>query len=423
MFEKIYGYQKVKEEVERVIDWFVNRDKYKDLNVTIPKGFIFYGFPGCGKTLFLKGIKEKYQSHVVVLDGGDNSDDFDSSFDVVKEIDKVFDQASKMDYGIILIDELDLLLDGRKHYIRELQTHMDGIESYDNVMVIAASNSISDFYDSLLRPGRFDRKIKVERPNKKDRHEILRNTFKVKNINISEEDINYLADILDTLTCAEIVAIINDAVLRNFGKNITTELIEESYHNYYYGSHLYEEEDIKEKKFVALHEAGHALLVNKHRNYFNFYKATIKRNGDSRGMCKVYEVDENDQSLLKYVANNEIKLAGYIANKIIYNHMESGASEDLKDAIYNERVLVNSMGYKGIKYTLRQYVEGTRNETDSNCHRNELVTAREIRKLERSVTKYIKSNKELLMELANKLEENGTLSRKEFEEITSKYNN
>ena len=166
-----------------------------------------------------------------------------------------------------------------------------------------------------------------------------------------------------------------------------------------------------------MHEAGHALLAYKHRKYFSFYRATIQMNIRIGGLCKLFEGEEYNSSLEKEIAVIEIKLAGYLANKIIYNYMDSGSSNDLQEAVFLERRLINSLGYKGINRTLRRFEPHVRNETAQSCYKNERICRRELKKAEKRVVKYIKDNKKMLFAIASKLEAKGSITRKEFNEI------
>lgn len=407
MFEKIYGYKNVKEELATMIDWFINRDKYKKMDVVIPKGIILYGPPGCGKTLFMKEIKNRYGKNVYIING--------DSQRPIEEIDKAFDASLELDFEIILIDELDLLLRDDHILVRKLQTSMDGLKIYDNVLVIATANRIREINDPLLRPGRFDRSLFLNQPSKKDRHEILKNILDNKNITLSEMDMKFLAELFYGLSCAEILAVINDCILRNSDKKITLEMIEQSFNNTNEDNEFIEGQRLN--KYIATHEAGHALLIYKNKDFFTFYRARVGHGNNIGGFCRSFEIDEDDSSIEKSVAQIEIKLGGYLANKIINHYTDGGSSDDLTRAVYLERCLVNTMGQKGIKYVLRKYDEHARNETEQTCSRNEKIIRRELRRIERRVSKYIRENKEKIIEVANLLQEKGIVDRFEFERI------
>lgn len=409
MFENIYCYNKVKKEFEELFDWLMNREEYKKLNVVVPKGVILYGPPGSGKTLFMKEIMNNFPNNVYVING--------DSEKPMKEVTIAFNKSKEVDFLIILIDELDLLLDHDMHLSRLLQTYMDGLTNYNNTLVIATANILGKINDPLLRRGRFDKHIPLCIPKRDERYDFLKIAFAKRNVNISDDDVNYLSNIMTEVSYAEMISIINDAILRNKSIDITTESIEDSYYISYYGERFEFDKKNNNSKYVAMHEAGHALLAYKHRKYFSFYRATIQMNIRIGGLCKLFEGEEYNSSLEKEIAVIEIKLAGYLANKIIYNYMDSGSSNDLQEAVFLERRLINSLGYKGINRTLRRFEPHVRNETAQSCYKNERICRRELKKAEKRVVKYIKDNKKMLFAIASKLEAKGSITRKEFNEI------
>ena len=247
MFEKIYGYESQKREIEEVINWFIDRKKYQKEGITVPKGVILHGAPGCGKTLFMKEISEKYADMVVSIDG--------VSEQLNEEVEKAFESIPE-NGRIVLIDELDLLLDKDSHLTRVLQTKMDGLMSNGNVLVIATANRLHDINDALLRAGRFDRDLKMGHPDLNDKMEILNNSLLKYKVRLQDCDIKYLATIMTNVSCAEIVSIVNDAMLRNNGQTITSVMIEDSYYRSYYGEE-FKKKDNSVAKYIAMHEAGH----------------------------------------------------------------------------------------------------------------------------------------------------------------------
>jgi len=375
----------------------------------LPKGVILYGPPGCGKTLFMKEIKSMYESNVWVIDGGSERP--------IEEIDEAFKKSIDMDYEIILIDELNLLLKDERMLVRKLQTCMDGLDTYDNVLIIATANNLSDISEPLLRPGRFDRSLHLSRPSGKDRREILINSLEKNKIAFSDIDLRFLSKLTVGSSCADIIALINDCVLRNKGKDITMEMIEQSYNKSFSDDGFIKGEI--SNKYTAMHEAGHALLVNKNKEYFLFYRASIERSDGRGGKCTFFGVDEKNNSMDKKVANIEIGVAGYLANRIIYKHRDAGAIRDLRDAVYDEFCLVNAYGYKGIEHVFRDYNVHERNETERTCYKNEVIARRELQKIVKRVSRYIKSNKKKLIALSSILEEKGVLDRFDLEKIMS----
>lgn len=404
-FNEIVGYENVKEELETICSFFKNKNLNKDL-IKLPKGVILYGSPGCGKTLFLKEYCKMTPQHIIVIEG--------ISDNIIDELTNAFKEAKYVGNSVIVIDELDLLINKNRQVVRILQSFLDGFDDYKDVFVIATTNSLNNIDSSLLREGRFDRKIKIDYPNEKTRKELI--DYYVNKLDASATiDSTFLSKIMEDRSCSFIQTIVNDCKLR-FNK-ITTENLEYSFKIISYGVVFhYEQKDFN--KTIAYHEAGHVLLVYKYQNYYKFYKAYLNTSDDTDNGMVEMSLKEGCRSLEAIVAGIEIDIAGFFSSLVMLKIKDNGSMNDLQNAIYKARVLVNSYGYKMPRNVLRKY--GTyevRNETIINCHRNEKYAKKIMKKCEGKVKKYIKHNKKKVNLIAEKLYEKGFISEHELIDI------
>ena len=158
MFEKIAGYEVVKEELIRIRDWFLNKDILNNENIRLPKGILFHGTPGNGKTLFIKEYANSFNVPIINIEGNNEN--------TAKEIHDSFTKSKEYDLSIILIDEIDNLIGSNENNERALKAELDGVNSNKKVLVLATTNSIFKLSEPLLRSGRFDRVIAISRPDK-----------------------------------------------------------------------------------------------------------------------------------------------------------------------------------------------------------------------------------------------------------------
>ncbi|MCF0108355.1 MAG: AAA family ATPase, partial [Bacilli bacterium] len=322
-------------ELLQIKEWLENEDIRKDSKLSLPKGVLFYGDPGNGKTLLAREFCLALGKPVVEIDVSDKLPE--------EEVNNAFLKLKEYDFAVLFIDELDLLVRNRTSITRKLQTALDGFnqDNEHQFFVIATTNNIDEIPFALKRSGRFDKRFDIDRPSQKDLEDLYRlycDKIGFKN------DINYkfLSNISSHICCADIKAICNDAYLR-YGENATTEELEASYNRVIDNQYsLYIPEEEKEKYRVAIHEVGHALMAYKNKEYFTFYRANFSQGG---GTTHTFPVFKESSPFSKYIADMEIGLGGYYAEAIILKEGSGGAEYDLDEVRHKAALLVNRKGY------------------------------------------------------------------------------
>ena len=403
-FKNIIGYDDVKEELIRILKWYKEKDKTINKNVDLPKNIVFYGDSGCGKTTLMHEFAEMFNYPIFYLKGNCEN--------LIEELNNVFLLAKKEENAVIVINDIDLLFYKNYNCQRLLMQELDNVaNNKGNIIVLVSANDI-DLDTIPFRTGRFDRFFEISTPKNTDISKIINHYINKLNINLEENDLEYLSSVLVGCSGLEIKCIIDDAYLITDG-NVTVEDIENSW----YMIDNKKRFDNKEKDLngynyetVALHEAGHVLLTYKNRDLINFYRATIQTSSEAFGGCKTYPVLNTRYSLETYIANIEIGIAGYLAQKIIYNYRDSGAVSDILKSKHYASVLINELGYKGLKYI-------TNVDEDSDYIPNEKIINKLLRKKEKEVTKYIIKNKNKLLLITKVLINNGSINKKELLDI------
>lgn len=384
MFENVAGYEDVKKELLRIREWILNKDVLSNVNVKPPKGILFHGRPGNGKTLVLREYASSFNCPIFVIEGNENN--------VCKEIHNVFQKSKKNEFSIILIDEIDVLISKRGELERTLQSELDGVNSNNNVLVLATTNSIRSLDEALLRSGRFDRTIEISSPNQASRRELLSFYLNKLDIDTKSIDIKYLSKIIYGVNCSDIASIVNDAYLR-CGKQATTNDIEDSFYRIKEG--VYEPSSSFDKTKadleIAYHEVAHSLLIYKNKNNFTFYKALFGKDCKC-GYARSFPLDEDLETSEYWFQRIEISLAGYVMTKIKFHKLDSGAMNDLQKARESAVRLVNKHGLIGSQYVLPWFDNYSRMETEISRRRNEKAIETLIHKTERKVRKYLKSH-------------------------------
>ena len=380
----------MKKELLAVIDWFKRSQKLKQLGISIPKGVILFGAPGNGKSMLIKEIIRCVEAPVFVFQGEQTN--------IVEGIVNTFKEARAKGHSIIVFDELDLLINKDRRVIRALQENLDGVESDDDILVLAATNYIDDIPSPLLRNGRLEKLIKVPYPTGDEALKLLKKHFNEFNIKLPQDfDDEEIALSLNGISCAAVKAVVNDVVLRNGFDNITTEMIDDSIYNITDRVKDTPEEDNIE---VAYHEAAHAILANKYPEFFKVNRLNIS---GASGQFHAKEVTIGFWPYDKIIADINISMAGALAQQIICGRGSRGCEDDLQHARASAYNLFNMSGYSSCWETLPVIKPHAREDTFIKRRKMERKIEALLKKCEKQTRKYIKENKDKIIELGQLL--------------------
>lgn len=338
-FRDVAGLDEVKEELFEVVDFMKFPEKYIKMGAKIPKGILFYGSPGTGKTLLASAIAGETDSSFFNVTGSEFVEKYVGVG--AKRVRTLFEKARKEAPSIIFIDEIDAI-GARRHSesnnekdqtLNQLLVEMDGFNKDDNIIIVGATNRLDLLDEALLRPGRFDRHIRINSPNYNSRYEILKVHTKNKPLH-KDVDLKLLARKTHGFNGAHLANIANEAAIyavRHNDSEITQYHFDKALERVIAGieqknSVLIE----KEKKIVAYHEAGHAIVSNI-INICPIQKISIVPRGEALGY--VLQLPDEDRYIYtkeELIGKIKVLLAGKAAEEVIFNHLSTGAKDDLK---------------------------------------------------------------------------------------------
>lgn len=401
---RVIGHDNQKKEVLNVISWFKNSKYLKKRGVSIPKGIILFGEPGNGKSLMIKEIIRCVDAPVFLFKGDETN--------VVEGVNAIFKSAREVGHAIVVFDELDLLINKERRVIRALQENLDGVESNDDILVLAATNYIDDIPSPLLRNGRLEKLIRIPYPTGEEALILLKKHFKEFNVALPEDfDEEEMSLSLHGITCAGVKSVVNDVVLRNGFENITNEMIDASIYNVTDRVKDAPEEDNIE---VAVHEAGHAMMAKAFPAYFAINRLNIS---GASGEFHAKELEKGFWPYDKVIANIKISMAGVIAQKVIFGRGSRGCDDDLQQARACAYNLFNICGYSSCWETLPQIRAGVRSDTAIKRRKMERKIEALLHKCERETTKYVKEHKAEIKRLGNLLFEKKHLKSSEIHSV------
>lgn len=440
-FKDVAGLDEEKEEVAELIDFLQNPKRFQKLGARIPKGVLLVGPPGTGKTLLARAVAGEARVPFYYISGSD----FVELFVGVgaSRVRDMFKQAKHNAPCLIFIDEIDAVgrqrgaglgggHDEREQTLNQLLTEMDGFGENEGIIVIAATNRPDVLDPALLRPGRFDRQVTVSLPDVKGREEILAVHAKNK-IFAKGVELKYIAKRTVGFSGAELENLLNEAALLTVRKNlpaITMEEIDEAHDRVLMGpakkSHKYTD---REKRIVAFHEAGHAVIGLKLDGANEVQKITIVPRGAAGGYNLMLPKEENYLStkteLLDQITG---LLAGRVAEEIVFDEVTTGAHNDFERATKIARAMVTEYGMSDLGPVQFEHQDSSNVflGRDYNKSRNfSGQVAFEIDQEQRKIInecydktkEIISANMDLLNTLANALLENETLTKEQIDYI------
>lgn len=368
-FKDVAGLDEVKEELKEIISFFNNHEKFTKMGAKIPSGVLFYGPPGTGKTMLAKSVAGEAQCSFIYASGSEFVEKYVGVG--AKRVRSLFERAKKDSPTIIFIDEIDAVGTRRNsdnnnekdQTLNQLLIEMDGFGKDENVVIIGATNRLDLLDEALLRPGRFDRHIYVGNPNSHSREKILNIHTQNKPLHPSVDTLS-LAKKTHGFSSAQLANIVNEAAIiavRNDKDTIDIGDFDSAIERVVAGLELKNPSVLdKEKKIVAFHEAGHA-VVGKLLNSDIIQKVSIVPRGQALGYVLKLP-DEEKYLLSKKDLLNKIKvlLGGRIAEEVIFDEITTGAKDDLEKAtdIAHEMVCsygMSSLGSASIKRELIKY--------------------------------------------------------------------
>lgn len=444
-FAQVAGLKEEKEELEEVVDFLKSPKKYIQVGARIPKGILLVGPPGTGKTLLAKAVAGEAGVPFFTISGSD----FVEMFVGVgaSRIRDLFEEAKRNAPCIIFIDEIDAVArsrgtgmggghDEREQTLNQLLVEMDGFGVNEGIIVMAATNRVDILDRAILRPGRFDRKVMVGRPDVQGREEILKVHAKGKPLS-EDIDLGQIARTTAGFTGADLENLLNEAAIlaaKDERVYLKQADVQKAFVKVGIGaekkSHVISE---KEKRITAFHEAGHAILFHVLPDVGPVYSVSIIPTGGAGGYTMpLPEKDEMFNTKGKMLQNITVALGGRVAEEEVFDDITTGASQDIKQATGLAKSMVTKFGMseavglvnydndsdevfigRDLAHTSRGYGESMATVIDSEVKR----IIDECYSRARSI---IKEHEDVLHACANLLLEKEKITREEFEALFEK---
>ena len=440
-FSDVAGEDEAKESLSEIVDYLHNPKKYSDVGASMPKGVLLVGPPGTGKTMLAKAVAGEANVPFFSMSGSEFVEMFVGMG--ASKVRDLFSQAKEKAPCIVFIDEIDAIgkkrdgqfssNDEREQTLNQLLTEMDGFQENIGVIILAATNRPETLDPALTRPGRFDRRVPVELPDLAGREAILKvHAKKIK----TADDVNFhtIARMASGASGAELANIINEAVLRAVRNNrtvVTEADLEESIETVIAG---YQKKNAvlsdSEKKVVAYHEIGHALVAAMQSHSAPVQKITIiPRTSGALGYTM--QVDQGDKYLLtKQELENKIATftGGRAAEELVFGEITTGASNDIEQATKLARAMITRYGMSedfdmvALETVSNQYLGGDASLACSADTQNEIdrKVVELVKRQHEKASKILADNRAKLDELAKYLYEKETITGEEFMSILNK---
>ena len=437
-FRDVAGEDEAKENLSEIVEYLHNPARYKEIGASMPKGILLVGPPGTGKTMLAKAVAGEANVPFFSMSGSEFVEMFVGMG--ASKVRDLFQQAKEKAPCIVFIDEIDAIgkkrdgqiggNDEREQTLNQLLTEMDGFEDNTGVIILAATNRPEYLDPALLRPGRFDRRVPVELPDLKGREDILK--VHAKKIKVGDNvDYNKVARMASGASGAELANIVNEAALRAVRDNrkfVTQEDLEESIEVVIAG---YQKKNAiltdKEKRIVAYHEIGHALVAAKQTNSAPVQKITIVPR-TSVALGYTMQVEEGNHYLMtkEEILNKIATLTGgRAAEEIVFGSVTTGASNDIEQATKLARAMITRYGMTcdfdmvAMEVQTNQYLGGDSSLTCSAETQTKIdeKVVEVVRSEHEKAAGILMENREKLDDLARYLYEKETITGEEFMNI------
>ena len=437
-FSDVAGEDEAKENLKEIVDYLHNPNKYKEVGASMPKGLLLVGPPGTGKTMLAKAVAGEANVPFFSMSGSEFVEMFVGMG--AAKVRDLFKQAKEKAPCIVFIDEIDAIgkkregqisgNDEREQTLNQLLTEMDGFEENSGVILLAATNRPESLDPALTRPGRFDRRVPVELPDLRGREEILK--VHARKIRLAPDvDFSRIARMASGASGAELANIVNEAALRavrDGRKSVTEADLEESIEVVIAG---YQKKNAiltdGEKKIVAYHEIGHALVTALQSHSAPVQKITIVPR-TSGALGYTMQVDEGDHYLMsKEEIENKVATltGGRAAEEVVFGSVTTGASNDIEQATKLSRAMITRYGMSdafdmvAMETVTNQYLGGDASlacsaETQTQIDRQVVAL---VKKQHEKARKLLTDNRQKLDELAAYLYEKETITGEEFMSI------
>ncbi len=433
-FDDVAGQDEAKESLMEIVDYLNHPDKYTDIGARLPKGALLVGPPGTGKTLLAKAVAGEAKVPFFSISGSDFVEMFVGMG--ASRVRDLFKQAAEKAPCIVFIDEIDAIgksrdsistNDEREQTLNQLLAEMDGFDKTKAVVILGATNRPEILDKALLRPGRFDRMIYVTEPDKEGREQILK--VHTRNVKL-DPSVNLEAIALATAGAsgADLANLVNEAALRAVRMNrkeITQEDLMESFETVAAGAqrknHILNE---KERKIVSYHEIGHALVSAKLKHTMPVSKITIipRTSGALGFTMQLPEEEQYLKSKSELLDEITTLLGGRAAEKVEFNEISTGASNDIEKATDLARKIVtiygmsDEFGTMGLETVSNQYLDGkpVRNCADATSAEVDEVIRKTMNSCYQKALQILTENKSALDSAAGFLIEKETITGKEF---------
>jgi cell division protease FtsH len=441
-FDDVAGCVEAKEELKEVIDFLKHPKLFERLGAKIPRGALLVGPPGTGKTLLARAVAGEADVPFFSLSGAD----FVEMFVGVgaSRVRDLFEQGKTNSPCIIFIDELDAVgrqrgaglgggHDEREQTLNALLVEMDGFNSEQNVIIIAATNRPDVLDPALLRPGRFDRQIIVDPPDYLGRLGILKVHTKKVIINKRKVKLEVLAKGTPGLVGADLANLVNEAALlaaRKKKKSVDMDDFDEAKDKVMIGiqrkSVILSDE---EKKVTAYHESGHALVASLTAGADPIHKVTIIPRGRALGVTTQLPIDEKHTYSKDYIEGRlAILLGGRAAETIIFNELTTGAGNDIEQATEIARKMVcewgmsedlgpMTFGKKNEEIFLGREIQSHRDYSETTAKLIDEEVVKIIRKAEKSADNILRKNDKILHAMANALLKHETIDHNDVQKL------